>query len=296
MPLDTFAGQTVIAVAAVQNAPDQHAHPATRKVGRIDCAGVRIVLGTGPSFEAVRDLSFTVEPQEFVCVVGPSGCGKSTLIGALAGHLAVSDGRLSVDDEIVRGPSRDRGIVFQHHTLFEWKRVVDNVAFGLKMSGIGRLERRRRALATLGLVGLAGHADKFPSQLSGGMQQRVEIARALINEPSILLMDEPFGALDAQTRAMMQELLLEAWGRQPTTVIFVTHDVEEALFLGSRVIVMTRQPGRVLDDIRLPFGGRRQRDLVVSPPFVELKKHCVDLLRTHAADEDRERLSPLGRG
>jgi NitT/TauT family transport system ATP-binding protein len=263
--------------------------------GRIECRNVDITLGFGDAaFAAVRDLSFTVAPREFVCILGPSGCGKSTLLGALAGHLPISRGRLSVDGTTVRGPSRERGIVFQHHTLFQWRRVVDNVAFGLKMAGVGRVERRQAARDYLRLVGLDGHADKYPSQLSGGMQQRVEIARALINRPRILLMDEPFGALDALTRISMQELLLEAWNRHPTTVLFVTHDIDEALFLSDRVIVMTPNPGRVLDDIRVPFGPRRSRDVIVTPEFVALKSRCVELLRPRKASTEHDRLSPLG--
>lgn len=265
------------------------------EVGRIDCRNAAIRVGSGAAaFDATHDLSFTVEPNDFVCILGPSGCGKSTLLGALAGHLPVSRGRLEVDGHPVRGPSRDRGIVFQQHTLFEWKSVLDNVAFGLKMRGIGKAERRDEARDYLARVGLSAHEDKYPSQLSGGMQQRVEIARALINHPHILLMDEPFGALDAQTRLMMQELLLDIWGRRRTTVVFVTHDIDEALFLGDRVIVMTSHPGRILEDMRLPFARPRHRDVAVSAEFVALKKRCIDLLRVHDGASPRARLSPLG--
>ncbi len=203
----------------------------TRTVGRIDVDHVSISLGEGAdAFEAVRDLDFAVGPGELVCVLGPSGCGKSTLLGALAGHLEIARGQLTVDDQPITGPSSDCGIVFQHHTLFPWKRVRDNVAFGPKMRGVGKAERHRAADEILKLVGLAGFERFYPSQLSGGMQQRVEIARVLINQPRVLLMDEPFGALDAQTRSMMQEVLLDIWSKIPTTTVFVTHDIEEALF------------------------------------------------------------------
>jgi NitT/TauT family transport system ATP-binding protein len=268
---------------------------AVADVGRIECAGVDIRLGSGASaFEAVQDLSFVIEPHEFVCILGPSGCGKSTLLGALAGHLEVRRGRLAVDDEIVRGPHRDRGIVFQHHTLFEWKRVAENVAFGLKMSGVRKADRLDAARAFLASVGLADHVRKYPSELSGGMQQRAEIARALINNPRILLMDEPFGALDAQTRLMMQELLLDIWDKRRTTVIFVTHDIDEALFLGDRVMVMTPHPGRILADIRLPFARPRRRDLSVTKDFVDLKRRCIELLSVRDRNGPLERLTPLG--
>jgi NitT/TauT family transport system ATP-binding protein len=263
--------------------------------GRIEAIDVGIRLGAGPSaFDAVQNMSFTVEPHEFVCILGPSGCGKSTLLGALAGHLPVHHGHLAVDGSAVDGPHRDRGMVFQQHTLFEWKRVIDNVAFGPKMRGTAKAERLAAARDHLDLVGLAAHARKYPSQLSGGMQQRVEIARALINNPRILLMDEPFGALDAQTRLMMQELLLDVWERKRTTVVFVTHDIDEALFLGTRVLVMTAHPGRILEDIVLPFARPRHRDLVVTPEFVELKRRCISLLRARPGSLGRARLTPLG--
>jgi NitT/TauT family transport system ATP-binding protein len=172
--------------------------------GRIEGQGLSIRLGQGgEAFEAVQRLDFAVEPGEFVCILGPSGCGKSTLLGALAGHLVPSSGQLSVDGQAIIGPSPQRGMVFQHHTLLPWRSVLDNVAFGLKMQGLGKSERRQQAYDMLQLVGLADFAQHWPSQLSGGMQQRAEIARVLINRPRLLLMDEPFGALDAQTRSRM---------------------------------------------------------------------------------------------
>jgi NitT/TauT family transport system ATP-binding protein len=264
-------------------------------VGRIDVAHVSIALGEGAdAFEAVRDLNFAVGPGELVCVLGPSGCGKSTLLGALAGHLQPTQGQLTVDGQVLLGPSPDRGIVFQQHTLFPWKRVRDNVAFGPKMRGIGKAERRRTADEILKLVGLDGFETFYPSQLSGGMQQRVEIARVLINQPRVLLMDEPFGALDAQTRSLMQEVLLDIWTKIPTTTVFVTHDIEEALFLADRIIVMSARPGRVIDDIRLPFVRPRLGELVTEHEFVRLKRHILNLLRRPDASAPLPRLSPLG--
>ena len=266
-----------------------------KTVGRIDVANVSISLGEGAdAFEAVRDLNFAVAPGELVCVLGPSGCGKSTLLGALAGHLQLTQGQLTVDGQPLLGPSPDRGIVFQQHTLFPWKRVRDNVAFGPKMRGIGKAERRRTADELLKLVGLDGFETFYPSQLSGGMQQRVEIARVLINQPRVLLMDEPFGALDAQTRSLMQEVLLDIWTKIPTTTVFVTHDIEEALFLADRIIVMSARPGRVIDDIRLPFARPRYSELVTENEFVRLKRHILSLLRRPDNIPPLARLSPLG--
>ncbi len=200
--------------------------------GQIDIDGLHIQLGeANRRFEALQDVSIHMAPGELVCVLGPSGCGKSTLLGALAGHLAPSSGSVRVDGVAVAGPHPDRGLVFQHHTLFPWQRVLDNVAFGLKMKGIARRERHRQAHEMLQLVGLQDFAHSYPAHLSGGMQQRVEIARVLINHPRVMLMDEPFGALDAQTRLKMQELLLAVWARINTTILFITHDIDEALFL-----------------------------------------------------------------
>jgi NitT/TauT family transport system ATP-binding protein len=253
---------------------------ATQTVGRIDATHVSIALGEGPNqFQAVCDLDFTVEPGQFLCILGPSGCGKSTLLGALAGHVAVTNGQFVVDGRAISGPSQDRGIVFQQHTLFPWKRVRDNVAFGPKMRGINKTERRQAADRILKLVGLSGFERFYPSQLSGGMQQRVEIARVLINQPRVLLMDEPFSALDAQTRSMMQEVLLDIWTKIPTTTVFVTHDIDEALFLADRIIVMSARPGRVIEDIVLPFCRPRHQKLVTETEFVRLKRHFLELLR-----------------
>ncbi|SDS97128.1 NitT/TauT family transport system ATP-binding protein [Pseudomonas sp. Z003-0.4C(8344-21)] len=262
--------------------------------GRIDIRQLSIVLGEGrDAFEAVQDLDCQIEPGQFVCILGPSGCGKSTLLGALAGHLKASTGSLRVDGAAVSGPSPQRGMVFQHHTLFPWRTVRDNVAFGLKMRGIGKVERHRAADDILKLVGLDGFAERWPDQLSGGMQQRVEIARVLVNRPRLLLMDEPFGALDALTRLNMQELLLDIWTRIRTTVVFVTHDIDEALFLADRLLVMSARPGRIIEDLRLDFPRPRTSELVTSAEFARLKRHCLDLLR-HDTDRPLPRLNPLG--
>lgn len=264
--------------------------------GNIAIERLHIHLGQGAqAFEAVQDISLSVAPGEFVCLLGPSGCGKSTLLGALAGHLLPSRGRIEVDSQPVSGPHPERGLVFQHHTLFPWKRVLDNVAFGLKMKGVRRAERHQRARELIKLVGLEGFEHHYPSQLSGGMKQRVEIARVLINHPRVMLMDEPFGALDAQTRLMMQHLLLEVWSRIQTTIVFITHDIDEALFLADRILVMSPRPGRIIEELRLDFARPRDASLVTSDAFTHLKRHCLALLHPENEGRPLERLSPLGK-
>jgi NitT/TauT family transport system ATP-binding protein len=263
-------------------------------LGRIDAQQISIHLGQGKAvFEAVQSVDFAIEPGEFVCILGPSGCGKSTLLGALAGHITPSHGSLKLDGKTIKDPSPERGMVFQHHTLFPWRSALDNVAFGLKMRGIGKQERRAQALDMLKLVGLEDSAHRWPSQLSGGMQQRVEIARVLINKPRLLLMDEPFGALDAQTRLKMQELLLSIWSRIRTSVVFVTHDIDEALFLADRILVMSPRPGKIIEDLPVDFARPRRTELVTTPEFMRLKRHCLELLN-HEEGRQLPRLSPLG--
>ncbi|MEW6640510.1 MAG: ABC transporter ATP-binding protein [Pseudomonadota bacterium] len=263
--------------------------------GRIAAESLSIRLGEGDAaFAALSDFTVTIAPGELVCILGPSGCGKSTLLGAIAGHLPITTGRLTVDGHDVVGPSPDRGIVFQQHTLFPWNTVRDNVAFGPKMRGVGRIERHALADALLRQVGLAGFEGVYPAQLSGGMQQRVEIARVLINRPRVLLMDEPFGALDALTRARMHDILLQIWSEIPTTTVFVTHDIDEALFLGDRVLMLSPRPGRIIADVRLDFPRPRSRDLLTDMEFVRLKRHLIELLRAPDSTLPLPRLSPLG--
>lgn len=263
--------------------------------GKIDIGHLHIRLGQGKQeFEALHDVSITVQPGELVCVLGPSGCGKSTLLGAIAGHLIPSSGTVAVDNKPVQGPHPDRGLVFQYHTLFPWKRVIDNVAFGLKMKGVPRLQRREQAREMLDLVGLREFENSYPAQLSGGMQQRVEIARVLINKPRVMLMDEPFGALDAQTRLKMQSLLLDVWGRVKTSILFITHDIDEALFLADRILVMSPRPGRIIEEIPLAFDRPRHADLVTEPSFTALKRHCLALLHPESDTPPLDRLQPIG--
>jgi NitT/TauT family transport system ATP-binding protein len=194
---------------------------------------------------ALDNVSLAVRDREFVALLGPSGCGKSTLLYLVGGFLPVEQGAILVEDRPIAGPGPDRGIVFQHFALFPWKTVKANVLYGLERMPLARAEREQRAQAFIDMVGLTGFEDSYPSQLSGGMKQRAAIARTLAFDPQILLMDEPFGALDAQTRSLMQAELLNIWRRTPKTVIFVTHDVQEAVFLAERVAVMSARPGRI---------------------------------------------------
>jgi NitT/TauT family transport system ATP-binding protein len=263
--------------------------------GRIEIDRLHVEVGEGAHrIEALRDVSLDITAGQFVCVLGPSGCGKSTLLGALAGHLRPARGSVRVDGAAVGGPHPERGLVFQQHTLFPWLRVVDNVAFGLKMKGVERAARIARARALLADVGLAGFEERYPAELSGGMQQRVELARALANEPRVLMMDEPFGALDALTRARMQRLLVDIWQRVRTTVVFVTHDIDEALFLADRLLVMSARPARVVEDRLLDFPRPRDAGLAASSEFVELRRRCLSLLQREETPAALPRLSPLG--
>ena len=203
----------------------------------------------GAHVPAVSDVSLEVQQGEFVSIVGPSGCGKTTLLNMIAGFLPPSEGQITLDGRAVSGPGPDRGVVFQSFALFPWKTALENVTFGPKMRGVPREERERIGREYLALVGLLGAEGRYPTELSGGMQQRVAVARALANSPDLLLMDEPFGSVDAQTRMTLQEELTRIWQERRPTILFVTHDVEEAVFLANRVIVLSSGPGRVLAEL-----------------------------------------------
>ena len=211
----------------------------------VDQVGHRYRPPTGREVVALDNVSLSVENREFLALLGPSGCGKSTLLYMIGGFLPTVTGSIRIDGKPVAGPGPDRGVVFQHFALFPWKTVKANVLYGLERMQLARTERESRAQAFIDMVGLTGFEDSYPSQLSGGMKQRAAIARTLAFDPQILLMDEPFGALDAQTRSLMQAELLNIWRRTPKTVIFVTHDVQEAVFLADRVAVMSARPGRI---------------------------------------------------
>jgi ABC-type nitrate/sulfonate/bicarbonate transport system ATPase subunit len=236
----------------------------------------------GEPITALEDVSFEVADQEFAVLVGTSGCGKSTVLRLVAGLVPPTEGRVLVDGRGVSGPGADRGMVFQAYTLFPWLTVRRNVEFGPRLRGLPAGERGRLAGDYLARVGLRGFEHVYPKELSGGMMQRVAIARALANDPAVLLMDEPFGALDAQTRVLMGELLLRVWETAAKTVLFVTHDIEEALFLGDRVLVMTARPGRIREEIRVPLPRPRTVDMLTSETFVALKRQVMGLIREEA--------------
>jgi NitT/TauT family transport system ATP-binding protein len=251
--------------------------------GRILIDDLVVAFGRGPSQRtAVDHVSLDVAPGEFVCLLGPSGCGKSTALNVIAGFIAPQAGSASIDGVAIKKPGADRGVVFQQPTLFPWKTVLENIAYGPLVGGRGRAEAERIAHHFMAMVGLAAFADYYPQALSGGMQQRVGIARALANSPDVLLMDEPFGSLDAQTRTMMQEVLLGIWEELHTTVLFITHDIEEAIFLADRVVVMSAAPGRVIDDVAVPLARPRHGDVVYAPEFIRLKRHCAGLIRAES--------------
>jgi NitT/TauT family transport system ATP-binding protein len=235
----------------------------------------------GRPVPALVDVSLEVRAREFVALLGPSGCGKSTLLYLIGGFLPTETGSIRVDGEPVGGPGPDRGIVFQHFALFPWKTVRGNILYGLERMGLPRAERERRAQTLIETVGLAGFEDNYPSQLSGGMKQRTAIARTLAVDPAILLMDEPFGALDAQTRSLMQAELLGLWQRSPKTVIFVTHDVQEAVYLAGRVVVMSARPGRIKAVVDTGF-DKTDPEILKDKHFVDKVEEIWNLVRVEA--------------
>ena len=248
----------------------------------LDRLGMRFRTRRGSTVTALEGITFEVKDQEFAVLVGPSGCGKSTVLRLAAGLLSPTEGRVLLDGRPVGGPGPDRGVVFQSYTLFPWLTVQRNVEFGPRLRGVPGTERARVARHYLDQVGLRGFEGVYPKELSGGMMQRVAIARALANDPAVLLMDEPFGALDAQTRSLVGELLLRVWEEAAKTVLFVTHDIEEALFLGDRVFVMTARPGRIREEVQVPLPRPRTVEMLTSEAFVELKRRVMALIREEA--------------
>lgn len=237
---------------------------------------------------ALQDINFKTHRREFVCVIGPSGCGKSTLARILAGLEAHTSGDVLLDGKPVTGPGRDRGMVFQGYTLFPWLTVVRNVMFGLEMNGMSATDAEREARLWLELVGLEKFAGAYPHELSGGMKQRVAIARALVNQPRILLMDEPFGALDAQTRARMQSHLLEIWRNIDITIVFITHDLDEAIYLADRILVLKAHPGEVQELIEVPVPRPRNAEQTTSPEFLATKARLEQLIHPPVPEEDEQ--------
>jgi NitT/TauT family transport system ATP-binding protein len=234
---------------------------------------------------ALKDINFKTHKREFVCVIGPSGCGKSTLIRILAGLEEPSSGEVLLDGKAINGPGPDRGMVFQSYTLFPWLTVKKNVMFGMEVSGRGGLAEQD-ALQWIDLVGLSKFANSYPHELSGGMKQRAAIARALANQPRILLMDEPFGALDAQTRSKMQSYLLEIWRNIDITILFITHDLDEAIYLADRILVLKAHPGEVQELIEVPVPQPRSQNQFISPEFLATKQRLEELIHPARGDED----------
>jgi taurine transport system ATP-binding protein len=246
-------------------------------------ADVSMVFGRGAaSVQALQAISLSFAKGDFVCIVGPSGCGKTTLMQTLAGFLHPSEGEVTVEGRAITGPGPDRGVVFQQPALFPWRTVEANAGFGPEMRGEERSRRRARVDTWLRRVGLSEFRHRYPYELSGGMQQRLAIVRALVNDPVLLLMDEPFGALDALTREKMQEELHAVWRASGMTVLFITHSVEEAVYLATEVVVMSPRPGRIIERIATPFarqdGERDIRAIKSSPAFVAMREHILGLI------------------
>jgi ABC-type nitrate/sulfonate/bicarbonate transport system, ATPase component len=235
----------------------------------------RFLSNAGEQITALEDISLEIEDKEFVCFLGPSGCGKTTLLRIIAGLDSATGGKAVIDDHVIAGPDPKMAMIFQEYSLYPWRNVIDNIAFGLEVRGIPKEERYSAASRYLELVGLNGFEKSYPYELSGGMRQRVAVARALSVEPEVLLMDEPFGALDAQTRNKLQKELLDIWGKTRKTIIFVTHSVDEAVFLADRIVVLTRRPGRVREVIPLDLPRPRDR---TSAEFARIRRHVLDLI------------------
>ena len=240
------------------------------------------------SVAAIEDVSIDIQDNDFVCIVGPSGCGKSTLLRMLAGLDFPSAGNIIVNDRKVTGPGPDRGMVFQTYTLFPWMNVEDNIKFGLKIKKLPKAEQQEIADRYLKIIGLEQFAQSYSKELSGGMKQRVAIARALANQPEVLLMDEPFGALDPHTKSMMQLLMREIWVKEHPTVVFITHDIDEAVFLADKIYVMSARPGKMIKRVNVYLPHKRTLDLKDSPEFIKIRKGINDLLYMANTEEDME--------
>ncbi|VVM73792.1 ABC transporter ATP-binding protein [Pseudomonas fluorescens] len=264
--------------AATHRFTAPHAAPVSAPQLKVDKVSLSYKKPDGGTFTALEEVSFEVPDQQFAVLVGPSGCGKSSLLYLTAGLAEPTSGEIYVGGQQVEGPGADRGMVFQSYTLFPWLTVRQNVEFGLKRRGMPAAQRKDIVDYYVNEVGLSGFADNYAKQLSGGMMQRVAIARALANDPQILLMDEPFGALDSQTRLQMQQLLLRVWGNSKKTVLFVTHDIDEAILLGDRVYVMGARPGRIKQILDVPIERPRNLDMVMERSFIEMKREIFGLL------------------
>ena len=256
------------------------ARKATSGSPRIVARGLRkefVDISRQAEVVALSSIDLDIGEDEFLTILGPSGCGKSTLLNIIAGFEHATDGEVRLDGQTIRDPGPDRGVVFQEYALFPWLNVTQNIEFGLRERGVPKAERKDRVSRQISTVGLDGFEDRFPQELSGGMRQRVALARVLVNDPKILLMDEPFAALDAQTRTIMQTELLRVWSAERRTALFVTHNIEEAVLLGDRIVVMTARPGRIKEivNVKLP----RPRD-VTSAEFNEIRRYVASLLES----------------
>ncbi len=252
---------------------------------KIELHGVSKVFAGGTPNEvvAIDRIDLGVRDGEIYCLLGPSGCGKTTILNMVAGFESASTGEVLVDQQSVAHPGPDRAVVFQEATLFPWLTVLGNISFGLKLAAIGGRETKERAMRYVESMGLAGFEHRYPYELSGGMQQRVALARAWVNNPKVLLLDEPFGALDAQTKIVMQELLLDLWEEYHTTILYITHDVEEAIFLGDRIGVMSKRPSKLRDELVVDVPRPRTIDLTTEDTFVGLKRQILGLIRDDMA-------------
>ena len=248
----------------------------------INKVALRFKSPTGVLVTALENISLGVEDKEFSVIVGPSGCGKTSLLRLVAGLIEPTEGSISLDHSVVSGPGKDRGMVFQSYTLFPWLTVRDNVEFGLRIGGIPAAQRNEISRRYISQVGLTGFEQLYPKQLSGGMMQRVALARALANDPAILLMDEPFGALDSQTRSLMQELLLDIWQSSHKTVLFITHDIDESILLGDRVYVMTARPGRIKEMVEIDLPRPRTVEMLTSDAFMAIKRRIMHSIHEEA--------------
>ncbi len=254
---------------------------AKAKISVVDLQMEYVDEDRGLRHTATQHLTLDVRENEFLCVIGPSGCGKSTLLSAIAGFLKPKHGTVTMNGQPVTRPGADRGVVFQEYALLPWKTVIENVGLGLKLKGMPRAERDAAAMHFLTLINLAHAAHKYPHELSGGMKQRAAVARTLANKPDVMLMDEPFAAVDAQTRLTLQEELVRVWDESRLTVLFITHSVEEAVFLGDRIIVLTPGPGRVKAVVDVPIGRERRKWATINadPEFVAIRDQAMRFVR-----------------
>lgn len=277
--------------STVLTAPRSASAAAAGQPGLLQLTNAQVAFGHGiKRVTALQDVTLRIEPGEFVSVVGPSGCGKSTLLNVLAGFTQLDGGSALLDEQAITAPGPERGVVFQQYSLFPWLTVRGNVEYGLRAQGVPARQRRSIVDELLARCGLSDFAGHYPEQLSGGMRQRVGIVRAIANQPQVLLLDEPFGALDAQTRAVMQEILLDIWQRYRTSVLFITHDIEEAVFLSDRIYVMTARPGRIKAEFAVALPRPRRHEVTIEGEGLQLVRDLKALIRSESLLAMRQEL------